>query len=120
MEVVGSDGEHVGKVDKVRGDRIKLAQNDEDAGGRHHYVPCSWIQSVESNKVTLNRTAEQAHREWQAEREDSSGNLTSSPFYPQARTAPTDRSRARPAFLRGALTPNGPTRSRRRHNHSAH
>src|SRR3546814_10014758 len=77
MEVVGSDGEHVGKVDKVRGDRIKLAQNDEDAGGRHHYVPCSWIQSVESNKVTLNRTAEQAHREWQAEREDSSGNLTS-------------------------------------------
>ncbi|API58386.1 hypothetical protein BSL82_02920 [Tardibacter chloracetimidivorans] len=80
MEVVGSDGEHVGKVDKVRGDRIKLAKNDEDAGGRHHYVPCSWIQSVESNKVTLNRTADQAHREWQAEREDSSGNLTSSSF----------------------------------------
>src|SRR3546814_12853585 len=78
--VRSSDGEHVGKVDKVRGDRIKLAQNDEDAGGRHHYVPCSWIQSVESNKVTLNRTAEQAHREWQAEREDSSGNLTSSSF----------------------------------------
>src|SRR3546814_9686135 len=100
-----SDGEHVGKVDKERGDRIKLAQNDEDTGGRHHYVPCSWIQSVESNKVTLNRTAEQAHREWHADREDSAGNLTSSSSRPQAQTEQKGRTRAPPDFFRGAATP---------------
>src|SRR3546814_19744856 len=34
MEVVGSDGEPAGQVDKVRGARIKLAQTDGEAGAR--------------------------------------------------------------------------------------
>jgi hypothetical protein len=38
MEVVGSDGSHVGKVDKVSGDRIILARNDQNAGGVHHSI----------------------------------------------------------------------------------
>ena len=33
MEVVGSDGEHVGTVDKVEGDRIKLTKDDPQAQG---------------------------------------------------------------------------------------
>jgi hypothetical protein len=33
MEVLGSDGQHIGTVDKVRGDRIILTKNDENAGG---------------------------------------------------------------------------------------
>jgi hypothetical protein len=82
MEVVGSDGEHVGKVDRVRGDRIKLAKDDENAGGRHHYVPCSWIQSVDETTVRLSCTAGQAQQEWRAAHEDgySSGYVTSSSF----------------------------------------
>ena len=39
MEVVGSDGAHVGTVDKVRGDRILLTKSDKDAGGHHHSIP---------------------------------------------------------------------------------
>jgi hypothetical protein len=66
MEVVGSDGSHVGKVDKVRGDRIILAKSDANAGGIHHSVPCSWVEGVE-DKVTLNKTAEQAMTEWRSE-----------------------------------------------------
>jgi hypothetical protein len=66
MEVVGSDGSHVGTVDKVRGDRIILAKSDPNAGGAHHSVPCSWVETVEG-KVTLNRTAEQAMNEWRDE-----------------------------------------------------
>ena len=71
QEVVGSDGVHVGKVDHVRGDRILLAKNDRDAGGRHHSIPVSWIVSVD-DKVTINRTAAQAHAAWKDE-EDSTG-----------------------------------------------
>ena len=66
MEVVGSDGSHVGKVDKVAGDRIILAKNDPSAGGMHHSIPCGWVETVDQ-KVTLNRTAEQAKLEWRNE-----------------------------------------------------
>ncbi|MHA6723416.1 DUF2171 domain-containing protein [Sphingomonas sp. RS2018] len=66
MEVLGSDGEHVGTVDKVRGDRIILTKNDADAGGRHHSIPSSWLQSVD-DKVTINRTAADAKKHWRDE-----------------------------------------------------
>lgn len=66
QEVVGSDGIHVGTVDKVRGDRIILTKNDTDAGGRHHSIPSRWIQSVD-DKVTISKTAEDAHAHWRDE-----------------------------------------------------
>ena len=66
MDVVGSDGEHVGTVDKVRGDRIILTKSDADAGGRHHSIPSRWIQSVD-DKVTIRKTAEDAKAHWRDE-----------------------------------------------------
>lgn len=66
MEVVGSDDSHVGTVDKVRGDRIILTKNDQDAGGRHHSIPSRWIQQVD-DKVTLRKTADEAQAEWRDE-----------------------------------------------------
>jgi hypothetical protein len=66
MDVVGSDGAHVGTVDKVRGDRIILTKNDADAGGRHHSIPSSWLQTVD-DKVTIAKTAEDAKAHWRDE-----------------------------------------------------
>ena len=66
MEVVGSDGGHVGTVDKVRGDRIILTKNDTDAGGHHHSIPSRWIQSVD-DKVTIRKTADEAKSAWKDE-----------------------------------------------------
>lgn len=66
MEVVGSDGGHVGKVDKIRGDSIILAKNDEDSGGVHHSVPCGWVEEV-GDKVTLNLSADDAKERWRTE-----------------------------------------------------
>lgn len=66
MDVVGSDGEHVGTVDKVRGDRIILTKSDADAGGRHHSIPSRWIQSVD-DKVTIRKTGEEAKSHWRDE-----------------------------------------------------
>ncbi|NWK98028.1 SWFGD domain-containing protein [Sphingobium lactosutens] len=71
QEVVGSDGEHVGTVDKLRGDRIILTKSDQDAGGVHHSIPSSWIKSVDATKVTLEKTAEQAQTAWRTEREQN-------------------------------------------------
>jgi hypothetical protein len=69
MDVVGSDGDHVGTVDKLHGDRIILTKSDSDAGGVHHSIPSAWIKSVDAQRVTLEKTADQAQHAWRAERE---------------------------------------------------
>jgi len=66
MEVVGSDGEHIGTVDKVRGDRILLTKSDPDAGGRHHSIPSRWIDQV-GDRVVVRKTAEEAKEHWRDE-----------------------------------------------------
>lgn len=66
MEVVGSDGSHVGTVDKVRGDRILLTKSDSEAGGHHHSIPSRWIQTVD-DKVTLRKSADEAKSHWRDE-----------------------------------------------------
>ena len=63
MEVLGYDGGHVGTVDHLEGQRIKLAKSDPDAGGEHHYIHIDVVASVD-DKVHLNRTAAQAKDEW--------------------------------------------------------
>ena len=66
-EVVGSDGQHVGTVDHMEGaDRIKLTKRDQDSQGQHHYIPLSWVKSVEGTQVRLVKTRDEAEREWQA------------------------------------------------------
>ncbi|MBV8850615.1 MAG: DUF2171 domain-containing protein [Methylobacteriaceae bacterium] len=63
MDIVGSDGQHVGTVDKIEGQRIKLTKSDRAAQGEHHYIHVDNVGSVD-NKVHLNRTAAQAKDEW--------------------------------------------------------
>ena len=64
MEVVGSDGKHVGRIDQVSGSDIELAKFDFGAGLRHHLIPMTWIDDVEGDKVRLNRTLDAAKAEW--------------------------------------------------------
>lgn len=66
MEVLGSDGGHVGTVDKVRGDSLILTRKDAEAGGVHHAIPCGWIDKVDE-KVMLNLDAEEAKKRWSEE-----------------------------------------------------
>lgn len=49
-EIVGSCGNHVGTVDKVEGDRIKLTKNDSP-DGQHHYLSVAAIQEVRDGKA---------------------------------------------------------------------
>ena len=70
QEVVGSDGEHLGTIDHIRGDRLLLTKNDSNAGGHHHSIPSSWIVAVD-DKVTINKTADEAKRQWRDEENNS-------------------------------------------------
>lgn len=48
MEVRGADGSHVGTVDGVEGDRIKLTRNDSP-DGEHHYVGMDSVERVDEH-----------------------------------------------------------------------
>jgi hypothetical protein len=65
MKVIGSDRQLVGTVDKVEGNRIKLARNDPQAGGQHHYIPSEWVDRVDGDNVCLRQNAQEATRQWQ-------------------------------------------------------
>jgi hypothetical protein len=63
MEVIGADGVHVGTVDKVEGERIKLTKLDSGQGahkGHQHYIPSSLIAEVEGIKVRLSANSDVA------------------------------------------------------------
>jgi hypothetical protein len=55
MEVIGADGVHLGTVDHVEGDRIKLIRADSGVAHQqhHHYIPRGLVAEVEGDKVRL-------------------------------------------------------------------
>ncbi len=57
MEVIGSDGLHVGIVDHLA---IQLAKSDPAAGGRHHVIPMESVATILNGKLMLNTTAAEA------------------------------------------------------------
>lgn len=64
-EVIGADGVHVGTVDKVEGDRIKLTKNDSPStqdgqGQKHHYIALGLVAEVEDGTVRLSATGANA------------------------------------------------------------
>jgi hypothetical protein len=70
MEVIGADGVHVGTVDKVEGDRIKLTKKDQgveleggeasDHAGHHHYLSIGLVADIEGDQVRLSANADVA------------------------------------------------------------
>jgi hypothetical protein len=65
MEVLGSDGKHIGAVDQMDGtDRIRLANSDPQSGGQHHLISLQLVESVD-DKVRLSKPARQVMLESQ-------------------------------------------------------
>ena len=59
--VVCSNNRQFAVVDHMEGtDTIKLNKDDK---GQHHYIPTSWVKSVD-DKVHVDRPGDQAMREW--------------------------------------------------------
>jgi hypothetical protein len=60
MEVIGADGVHIGTVDRIEGNRIKLTKRDSGEGrhkGHHHFVEQGLVADVEGDKVRLSANA---------------------------------------------------------------
>ena len=64
MDVVGSDGEHLGTVDR---NRIKPRRDDSAAGGQRHRLGQGAIASVDGNTARVSMPASQARQSWRSE-----------------------------------------------------
>jgi hypothetical protein len=61
MEIIGADGVHLGTVDSVEGDRIKLIKADSGShSSHHHYVSGGLVADIEGNKVRLSANGDAA------------------------------------------------------------
>ncbi len=55
MDIIGADGVHVGTVDHLDGERIKLTK-DDSGDGKHHYLPAGLVATVEGDTIRLSAT----------------------------------------------------------------
>jgi hypothetical protein len=62
MEIKGWDGQHIGTVDRVEGDRIKLAKADPQSGGKHHYMDLAAVKEVKDGCVWVSKSADECRR----------------------------------------------------------
>lgn len=52
MEVSDINGQHVGTVDEVEDNRIKLTRSDS-SDGTHHYIALDQVEKIDDNRVYL-------------------------------------------------------------------
>jgi hypothetical protein len=62
MLVVCSLNGEFAKVDHMEGDKTIKLMKDEH--GQHHFIPLSWVKSIEKNQIKVDRSGEQAMKEW--------------------------------------------------------
>jgi hypothetical protein len=55
----GAKGIHIGTVDHLDGQYIKLKKSDSK-DGKHHWIPLSCVEKVDKRAVYLNMTAAEA------------------------------------------------------------
>lgn len=53
LQVKDVNGEHVGTVDHLEGDQLKMTKSDS-TDGQHHMVPLSQVESMDEVAVYLN------------------------------------------------------------------
>jgi hypothetical protein len=64
MDVEGSDGRHLGRVDQVMGDEIELTKLDLQSGLKHHLIPITWVETIDNDTLRLNKTRDAAKAAW--------------------------------------------------------
>ena len=63
MEVIGADGVHLGTVDRIEGDRIKLTKVESGISshaGHHHFISRGLVAGVEGDQVRLSANSDVA------------------------------------------------------------
>lgn len=63
MQILGSDGQQLGSVERVEGSsRIKYAPRGAGGGG-DHFIPLAWVAGVEGQTIRLNKSSLEVQQE---------------------------------------------------------
>ncbi|MHA6767775.1 DUF2171 domain-containing protein [Sphingobium ummariense] len=61
MTIIGADGVHIGTVNRVEGDRIKMTRADSGShADHHHYFSGGLVAAVEGDPVRLSAAGDAA------------------------------------------------------------
>jgi hypothetical protein len=93
MEVADANGRHLGTVDELDGDTIKLTRSDS-SDGAHHYIPFDSVDRIEDNRV-YQKSGAPAPEARVAEQFHASG--TQKPFNSGQTPNPNEYSTQRPS-----------------------
>ena len=52
MEVTDANGKHIGTVDEVEDERIKMTRTDSE-DNMHHFLPLEAVDKIDDNRVYL-------------------------------------------------------------------
>ncbi len=52
MEIADARGQHVGTVDEIEDDRIKLTRSDSK-DSMHHFLPLDAVEKIDDNRIYL-------------------------------------------------------------------
>jgi len=52
MEIADANGQHVGTVDEVEDERLKLTRSDS-GDNMHHYLPLDAVEKIDDNRIYL-------------------------------------------------------------------
>ena len=65
MQIVGSDGQQLGSVERVNGSsRIKFTRKGV-ADGADHFIPLDWVAAVEGQTVRLSKSSHDVQQEFE-------------------------------------------------------
>ncbi len=64
MEIIGSDGGHLGHVNHVVGDDIELAEVKPDGASSRRLIPVSWVHDIDGDQIRLNLNGGAARAAW--------------------------------------------------------
>ncbi len=64
QHVIGADGGHVGTIDGLIGQLLKLKKNDPESEGAHPYLDLGLVVAVEGDTIKLIVPAAEARERW--------------------------------------------------------
>lgn len=104
MEVADANGQHIGTIDEVDGDTIKLTRSDS-TDGQHHFIPFDAVDRIDDNRVYLKVGAVAEARSLEGQQQSgtqqafgSQGHINPNEYSPSTSGAPGSAASDQPLF----------------------
>ena len=60
----GAQGEHIGTVDHLEGERFIKLNRQDSIDGQHHWIPVDWVENIDDQAVYLKMSKKECVEQW--------------------------------------------------------